>query len=91
MALVAFYEAESFEDAIRSAVSLGGDSDTIAAVTGGIAEAYYGIPDPIRKIALTFLDGEMRSAVLRFTEQVQNYADSIGLLKNNVIESKQKD
>ena len=73
--------AESFEDAIRSAVSLGGDSDTIAAVTGGIAEAYFGIPDPIRKKALTFLDGEKRATVLRFIKKVQNYADSIGLLK----------
>ncbi len=71
VALVAFYEAESFEDAIRSAVSLGGDSGTIAAVTGGVAEAYFGIPDPIRKKALTFLDDEMRATALRFMKKVQ--------------------
>ena len=55
-AFEAFFESVSFEDAIRNAISIGGDSDTIAAITGGIAEAYYGIPTEIRKYALTFLD-----------------------------------
>ncbi|MBO2515993.1 MAG: hypothetical protein CW338_01775, partial [Clostridiales bacterium] len=55
-AIEAFLESVSFEDAIRTAVSVGGDSDTIAAITGGIAEAYYGIPDSIRELALTYLD-----------------------------------
>ena len=55
-ALEAFFESTDFEDAIRNAISIGGDSDTIAAITGGIAEAYYGIPSDIRKHALTFLD-----------------------------------
>ena len=55
-ALMAFFESTSFEDAIRNAISIGGDSDTLAAITGGIAEAYYGIPEAIRKNALTFLD-----------------------------------
>jgi len=41
-AIVSFLESDSFEDAIRNAVSLGGDSDTLACITGGIAEAYYG-------------------------------------------------
>ncbi len=55
-ALEAFFESMSFEDAIRNAISIGGDSDTFAAITGGIAEAYYGIPADIRASALTFLD-----------------------------------
>lgn len=55
-ALEAFFESSGFEDAIRNAISIGGDSDTIAAITGGVAEAYYGIPADIRKHALTFLD-----------------------------------
>ena len=55
-AFEAFFESTGFEDAIRNAISIGGDSDTIAAITGGIAEAYYGIPSEIRKHALTFLD-----------------------------------
>ncbi|MCL2219699.1 MAG: ADP-ribosylglycohydrolase family protein [Chitinispirillia bacterium] len=55
-AIAAFLESTSFEDAIRNAISLGGDSDTMAAITGGIAEAHYGIPQDIREHALTFLD-----------------------------------
>ena len=43
-AVIAFLEAEDFEDAIRNAVSLGGDTDTLGAITGSIAEAFYGIP-----------------------------------------------
>jgi len=47
-AIVAFLDSESYEDAIRNAVSLGGDSDTLACITGGIAEAFYGgVPDEI--------------------------------------------
>jgi len=60
-AIECFFESESFEDAIRTAISLGGDSDTIAAITGAIAEAYYGIPDDIRNRALTYLDDCLRS------------------------------
>lgn len=48
-ALKAFFESTDFEDAIRNAISIGGDSDTLAAITGGIAEAYYGIPDEIKR------------------------------------------
>ena len=43
-AIIAFLESKDFEDAIRNAVSLGGDTDTIGAITGSIAEAFYGIP-----------------------------------------------
>ena len=43
-AMIAFLEAEDFEDAIRNAVSLGGDTDTLGAIAGSIAEAFYGIP-----------------------------------------------
>lgn len=67
-ALEAFFESASFEDAIRGAISIGGDSDTIAAITGGIAEAYYGIPEEIRAQALSYLKPEQRSLVERFYE-----------------------
>lgn len=46
-ALVCFFEGENYEDVIRNCVSIGGDSDTIAAIAGGIAEAYYGVPEEI--------------------------------------------
>lgn len=54
-AIVAFLDSSSFEDAIRLAVSIGGDSDTIAAICGPIAEAFYGVPTNIRKKALGML------------------------------------
>jgi hypothetical protein len=56
VALAAFLESVSFEDAVRNAVSVGGDSDTIAAIAGSIAEAYYGIPEEIWEKAKTYLD-----------------------------------
>ena len=43
-ALVAFLESESFEDAVRNTISFGGDTDTLAAISGSVAEAYYGVP-----------------------------------------------
>lgn len=56
-AILAFLESEDFEDAIRLAVSLGGDSDTLACITGGIAEAYYGkVPEKITRKVRTLLD-----------------------------------
>jgi len=60
-AIVAFLESSSFEDAIRIAISVGGDSDTLAAITGGIAEAYYGVPADLRERALRFLDKDLRA------------------------------
>ena len=60
-ALMAFFESTDFEDAIRNAISIGGDSDTLAAITGGVAEAYYGIPQDIREKALTYLDKRLRT------------------------------
>lgn len=65
-AIEAFLESKSFEDAIRNAISIGGDSDTLAAITGGIAEAYYGVPTDIRKHALTYLDERLLSILVEF-------------------------
>ena len=48
-AIIAFLDSSDFEHAIRLAVSLGGDSDTLACITGGIAEAYYGMPVDIKR------------------------------------------
>ena len=56
VAFEAFFEASDFEDAIRGAISVGGDSDTIAAITGSIAEAYFGIPEKLIKLTAPFLD-----------------------------------
>ena len=51
-AIEAFLESVSFEDAIRNAISIGSDSDTLAAIAGGIAEAFYGIPQDLREEAV---------------------------------------
>ena len=55
-ALVCFFEGENFEDVIRNCISIGGDSDTIAAIAGGIAEAYYGVPKAYRIMLRSYLD-----------------------------------
>ena len=65
-ALEAFFESTDFEDAIRCAISIGGDSDTIAAITGGIAEAFYGIDEDLRETALSFLDPALLEIVTQF-------------------------
>ena len=65
-ALEAFFESTGFEDAIRNAISIGGDSDTLAAITGAVAEAYYGVPASIRKLALTFLDKRLLKILMDF-------------------------
>ena len=56
-AIEAFLESTDFEDAIRNAVSIGGDSDTIAAMTGSIAEAYYSVPEEDIAKARSYFDG----------------------------------
>ncbi len=70
-AIGAFLESNDFEDAIRNAIALGGDSDTIAAITGGIAAAYYGIPEEIYSKALEYLDDYLIEIHDRFYKQYQ--------------------
>ena len=66
-ALAAFLESTDFESAIRLAISLGGDSDTLAAITGAIAQAYYGgVPEGIAATTLQFLDEPLRRVTLEF-------------------------
>ena len=65
-AIIAFMESDSYEDAIRLAVSLGGDSDTIACMAGAIAEAYYGMPQHFREQAMSILDNYCCNIVLTF-------------------------
>lgn len=69
-AIIAFLDSTDFEDAIRLAVSLGGDSDTIGAMTGGIAAAYYGVPDKIARKALDYLPGDMIEVLNKFSDTV---------------------
>ena len=65
--ILAFLEATDYESAVRLAVSLGGDTDTMACIAGGIAQAFYGgVPDEIRKQTLARLDGRLRAVVEEF-------------------------
>lgn len=70
-AIVAFLDSTDFEDAIRNAISLGGDSDTLAAITGSIAQAAYGIPDWIQEKAYSYLDEPLRDVLRRWDLYVQ--------------------
>ncbi|ELS33548.1 MULTISPECIES: ADP-ribosylglycohydrolase family protein [Pseudanabaena] len=68
-AITAFLESTDFEDAIRNAISLGGDSDTLACITGAIAEAYYGgVPEAIAEKVFTYLTPRVRQVVEKFRE-----------------------
>jgi type I restriction enzyme M protein len=65
-ALVCFFESTDFEDAIRLAVSLGGDADTLAAITGSIAAEYYGVPKWMHYKAKTYLTQELKTYLADF-------------------------
>jgi ADP-ribosylglycohydrolase len=66
-AIVAFLESSDFESAVRLAISLGGDCDTLACIAGSIAAAFYGgVPGSIREQALAHLDGHLSEVLARF-------------------------
>ncbi|MGO8671943.1 MAG: ADP-ribosylglycohydrolase family protein [Capsulimonadaceae bacterium] len=66
-AIIAFLESTGYEDAVRKAISLGGDSDTIACIAGAIAEAAYGgVPAPIASFALASVDDTIRTVIVEF-------------------------
>ncbi|QDZ40677.1 ADP-ribosylglycohydrolase family protein [Euhalothece natronophila Z-M001] len=69
-AIICFLEATDFEDAIRNAISIGGDSDTLACMTGAIAEAFYQeIPEGILKETYQRLDGHLKTVIEDFKQQ----------------------
>lgn len=65
-AITAFLEGESFEDVIRTAVSLGGDCDTLTCIAGSIAEGFYGVPEELKVECRKRLPENLRSVLLRF-------------------------
>ena len=66
--LIAFLESESYEDAVRKAISLGGDADTMACIAGAVAEAFYGgVPGPIHEEVWGRLDDRLRRVIDAFT------------------------
>lgn len=72
-AIVCFLESTDYEDAVRNAVSLGGDGDTLAAMAGAIAEAYYGIPDGITEKALSYMDGNLTDYYTACADEIYGY------------------
>jgi len=70
-ALMCFFEGKSYEDVIRNCISIGGDSDTIAAIAGGIAEAFYGVPEEYQIKAERYLPPVLMQIVLDFQEWVK--------------------
>ena len=67
-AVSVFLQSNNFEDAIRKAVSIGGDSDTVACIVGGIAEAFYGeIPEKIKTRAVSLLDDRLKGVLSEFS------------------------
>ena len=71
-AIIAFLESSNWEDAVRKAISIGGDSDTIACIAGGIAQAYYhGIPGHVESQVYRRLDDRLIRVVNAFREKYE--------------------
>ena len=71
-AIVAFLDGEDYEDSIRNAISIGGDSDTIGCITGSIAEAYFGVPADLRNSAMNYLPEEFQSIISECENKFEN-------------------
>jgi ADP-ribosylglycohydrolase len=73
-AIIAFLDSTDYEEAIRLAISLGGDADTLACIAGGIAEASYGgVPQHIADVAMARLDDDLRRTIIRFRERHERH------------------
>ena len=72
-AIIAFLESINFEDAIRNAISIGGDSDTLAAITGSIAEAAYGISSDFENTALSYLDDKLSDTYHKWNNYLKDH------------------
>ena len=68
--IISFLEGTSYEDTVRNAVSLGGDTDTMGCIAGSIAEAFFGMPDDLKEECRRRLPEDMRRVADRFTERM---------------------
>ena len=87
-AIIAFLESKDFEDAVRNAVSLGGDTDTLGAITGSIAEAFYGIPAVLIAECKSRIDKGLMTDVLDEFDHVlgrsmDTYSDEVDEIQAN--------
>lgn len=75
-AIIAFLDSSDYEEAVRLAISLGGDADTLACIAGGIAGAFYGgVPKDIAELAMSRLDDRLRDVIRRFSEEYGGRTD----------------
>ena len=70
-AITAFLEGNGFEDVIRTAVSLGGDCDTLTCIAGSIAEAFYGVPKDLKEECMNGIPHDLRDVLLRFDTRLK--------------------
>lgn len=84
-AIFVFLQSNDFEDSIRKAISIGGDTDTIACMVGSISEAYYGIPKELRNKALKVMPEEMRKTIISAYE-MKRQNETQKEIKNNIEE-----
>lgn len=68
-ALIAFFDSDSYEETVRNAVSIGGDSDTLACIAGSVAEAAFGVPADIEQEVMARLDERLSMVLLEFAEK----------------------
>ncbi len=71
LAIFAFLQGHDFEDVIRTAISYGGDSDTIACMAGGIAESYYGIDDSVKEFVFMYINKDMKRIIKQFYKKFE--------------------
>lgn len=69
--IFAFLISEDYEDTIRTAISMGGDADTMACIAGAVAEAYYGVPQKLENLGLEFLTNDLKEIVLKFEKRIK--------------------
>ena len=71
-ALRSFFDGTSYEDVVRNAVSLGGDTDTLGAIAGAMGEAFFGVPDDLKHKCMELIESDMADVVKKFTVAMKN-------------------
>ncbi|SCA55926.1 ADP-ribosylation/Crystallin J1 (modular protein) [Candidatus Terasakiella magnetica] len=89
-AIICALEATDFEDAIRNAISIGGDSDTIACIAGSIAEALFGVPDDIAFITMEYLNDEIKCVLSQYVDVCKQLNKSKSKLSEEISGGEQR-
>ena len=89
-AIVAFLDGHDFEDCVRNAISIGGDSDTIACVTGAIAESFYGVPENLKKQVMKYLPDDFKTVISEFEDKHQRRQEKTEPIKSEKVYNLQR-